>query len=194
MTLKMYPVFGLRASCSFLVKTAAYALLCGCSSTSAPITVPIESTVLAHEDCQRLATSSASSVVYQCKSDVGPVFVATLKDCSIPEKFSFQATTRQLLVGLTGMRVVKQEPVPVGSVNMLQSVITGAIDADPVLMSTFTYRKKNCVTDIVLWQGAASPNELSNEQVSAFGESSRKLAGALLNDSMVVQDVTITEG
>jgi hypothetical protein len=194
MDLKMYPVFGLRARHSFLVLTMLCAAVWGCSSSPSPVTVPIEQTALKSGDCQRLASAAKPSVVYSCKGDTGPVFVATLKDCSIPEKLSFQATTRQLLVGLTGMKVVKQEPVPVGSVNMLQSVVTGAIDADPVMMSTFTYRDKSCVNDIILWQGMQSAQEPSQATIAAFSESSRKIATSLLNDKSLVHDVTPTEG
>jgi hypothetical protein len=132
--------------------------------------------------------------VYSCRSEVGPIFVATLKDCSIPEKFSFQATTRQLMVGLVGAKVAHQATVSMGTFNTLQSVVTGTIDAEPVMMSTFTYRKKECVTDIVLWQAVAPDSLSQSDKVSAFSESSKRLASALLNEKLLVQDVTPSEG
>jgi hypothetical protein len=189
MTLKMYRFFRQGASYSLLA-VGVVLLLQGCSSTPNPVTVPIESTRLAHGDCHRLPKSSAPSVVYRCTSDVGPLFVATMKDCSIPEKFSFQATTRQLLVGLVGAKVARQTSVPVGDMKMLQSVITGTVDADPVVLSTFTFRQENCVTDIVLWQSAGTQATVPEERLSAFAESSRKLATSLLNDELLVHDVT----
>jgi hypothetical protein len=194
MILKMYPVFRLRARHSFLVLTMLPAVMLGCSSTPAPTTVPIEQTVLQSSECQAMSSSPKPSRVYSCKSDIGSVFVATLKDCSIPEKFSFKATTRQLLVGLTEMKVVKQEPVPATPTNMLQSVILGTIDADPVMMSTFTFREKDCVNDIIIWQGIKSSEEPSNDSITAFSESSKKLAAQLVNDKSLVHDVTPTEG
>lgn len=193
MILQMYPVLRYGARCSLLVIAATYALI-GCSSNSAPVTVPLKATTVVHEECSRLSKSSAPSVVYVCRSDAGPVFVATLKDCSIPEKFSFQATTRQLLVGLVGAKVAHQGPVSMGSLNMLQSVVTGTVDADPVIMSTFTYRNKSCVTDIVLWQGVPLEDLSQADKINRFTESSKKLATALLNDYLEVQDVTPSEG
>jgi hypothetical protein len=193
MNLQMYRFFRDCARCSFLVIATTYTLL-GCSSGPMPVTVPLESTRLAHEDCRRLQESSAPSVVYSCQTDLGPIFVATLKDCSIPEKFSFQATTRQLMVGLVGAKVAHQGPVSMGTFNTLQSVVTGTIDAEPVIMSTFTYRNKDCVTDIVLWQGVSADDLAKADRVNAFSESSKKLASALLNDNLLVQDVTPTEG
>jgi hypothetical protein len=122
------------------------------------------------------------------------MFVATLKDCSIPEKFSFQATTRQLMVGLVGAKVARQAPVSMGKFNTLQSVVTGTMDAEPVMMSTFTYRNKECVTDIVLWQGVPADSLAQADKVSAFSDSSKRLASALLNENLLVQDVTPSEG
>jgi hypothetical protein len=189
MILQMYPVLSHGARWSLLVIAITYALS-GCSSTPAPVTVPLESTRLEHEQCSKLSGSAAPAVVYSCKSDSGPIFVATLKDCSISEKFSFQATTRQLMVGLVGAKVAHQGPVNMGSFNTLQSVVTGTVDAEPVIMSTFTYRNKNCVTDIILWQGLSPQDISSDEKVSTFKESSKKLATALLNEYLQVQDVT----
>jgi hypothetical protein len=193
MNLQMYRFFRDGARCSFLVIAVTYTLL-GCSSGPMPVTVPLESTRLAHEACRRLESSSAPSVVYRCESDLGPMFVATLKDCSIPEKFSFQATTRQLMVGLVGAKVARQAPVSMGKFNTLQSVVTGTMDAEPVMMSTFTYRNKECVTDIVLWQGVPADSLAQADKVSAFSDSSKRLASALLNENLLVQDVTPSEG
>jgi hypothetical protein len=153
----------------------------------------METTRLSSEECTKLPASQAPSVVYSCKSDAGQVFVATLKDCSIPEKFSFQATTRQLMVGLVGAKVAHQAPVSMGKFNTLQSVVTGTIDADPVMMSTFTYRAQRCVTDIIVWQAVAADDLQRAEKIELFSESSKKLVTSLANEYLQVQDVTPTE-
>lgn len=193
MNLQMYPVLRCGARCSLVAIAITYAFG-GCSSGSQPVTVPLQATTLAHKECTRLPKTAAPSVVYVCKSDAGPVFVATLKDCSIPEKFTFQATTRQLLVGLVGAKVAYQASVNMGSFSTLQSVVTGTVDAEPVMMSTFTYRNGSCVTDLVLWQGVAVEELSQAERIDRFTESSKKLATALFNDYLEVQDVTPVEG
>lgn len=188
----MYTFFRFRARYLLLVVATGYGTL-GCSSGPAPTIIPLESTQVVHSGCEKLPGSKAPSVVYRCKGERGPVFVAALKDCSLSEKFSFQATTRQLFVGLTAAKVAHQGPVTLGNTKALQSVVVGTIDAEPVIMSTFTFRKKSCVTDIVLWQGL---EEESTQQprIDSFITSSKQLASTLLNDQLPVQDVTPTEG
>lgn len=122
-------------------------------------------------------------MVYECQANGAKVFVTTLKDCSIPEKFTFQTTTRQLFVGLLGLKVVSQDPVLIGKTRALQTVVTGTLDAEPVLMSAFTFRKQNCVTDIVLWQSAASL-QVSDDLLSIFSRSTSQLTARLLDESL----------
>lgn len=136
-----------------------------------------------HAACRRLSGPLATPAVYECQANGLPLFATTLKDCSIPEKFTFQTTTRQLFVGLLGLKVVSQDPVQVGDTRALQTVVTGTLDAEPVLMSAFTFRKQNCVTDIVLWQRASSAS-FSEESVSTFSRSSSRLTTSLLDSSL----------
>jgi len=131
--------------------------------------------------------------VYSCHASDTEIFVTTLKDCSIPEKFTFQTTTRQLFVGLLGLKVISQESVPFGQTKALQTVVTGTLDAEPVLMSAFTFRKDNCVTDIVLWQGAES-TELASETITAFAQSSTRLTTSLLHESLPVHNESDATG
>ncbi|MFN4896486.1 MAG: hypothetical protein ACK5GN_02325 [Pseudomonadota bacterium] len=166
--------------------------LTSCSSGSTPTTVPLESVAVHHEACKRLSGPLATPVVYECRSEGGRIFATTLKDCSIPEKFTFQTTTRQLFVGLIGLKVVSQEPVQIGSTRALQTVVSGTLDAEPVLMSAFTFRKRNCVTDIVLWQGSDS-TQVATEKIDQFTRSSSQLTFHLLDDSTTVhEDADVT--
>jgi hypothetical protein len=186
-TTNFYSVFKLTARACFL----SCALL-ACSSGAAPTTVPLENVAVHHDACKRLSGPLATPVVYRCQVEGAQIFVTTLKDCSIPEKFTFQTTTRQLFVGLLGLKVISQEPVQFGSIRALQTVVSGTLDAEPVLMSAFTFRKDSCVTDVVLWQGAPSAQP-ATEQVAAFAQSSTLLTTLLLNDSLSVHhdsDVT----
>jgi hypothetical protein len=102
-----------------------------------------------------------------------------LEDCSIPEKFTFQATTRQLMVGMTGLQIVSQTPVAVAGTNVLHTVVRGSIDAEPVVLSTFTKRRGGCISDLVLWK--ATPRaDVSPDEVSTFTAASRELATLLV--------------
>jgi hypothetical protein len=128
-------------------------------------------------------------ILYQCESAGGPVFVTTLKDCSIPEKFTFQATTRQLLVGVMDLKVENQQPVKFSEVKALHSVVSGTMDADPFLMSIFTFHEDTCVTDLVLWRGR-SPEKPSTEDTSTFGNLTSKLAERLVPKLVLAEDLS----
>ncbi len=178
MTFNFYSLFRLTARASFLSCS-----LLACSSQPAPTTVPLESVAVHHEACKRLSGPLAKPVVYECRTNGSTLFATTLKDCSIPEKFTFQTTTRQLFVGLLGLKVISQDPVQIGNIRALQTVVTGTLDAEPVLMAAFTFRKQNCVTDIVLWQSAHAAH-VSDESVSTFSRSSSQLTSSLLSGSL----------
>jgi hypothetical protein len=164
----------------------------GCSSTPAPTSLSLAPEQLEHHQCTRLS-KHMSAIVYSCTTPNGPIFVSSLKDCSINEKFTFQATTRQLFVGLVGLKVVSQEPVKLGSTPALQSVVQGALDADPIIMSTFTFRRNSCVTDLVFWRGNPE-KEQSDSFVATFSEATKHLAESLLAEELVVEDVSRVAG
>jgi hypothetical protein len=46
------------------------------------------------------------------------------------------------------------------------------------------------VTDIILWQSSEPGTAVAEERLDAFAESSKKLATSLLNDELMVHDVT----
>lgn len=59
-------------------------------------------------------------------------------------------------------------------------------------MSAFTFRKRNCVTDIVLWQGSDSA-QVATEKIDQFTRSSSQLTFHLLDDSTTVhEDADVT--
>ena len=170
----MYPFLFRGASTSFL---ALSILLTGCSISDAPppktVSIPSSST-LESSHCEKTG-SSGGIALYRCESDVGPLFVTTVKDCSIPEKFTFQATTRQLLVGVVDLSVITQEPAAFDSRKALNSIIHGMMDVDPFIMSIFTFKEKECVTDLVLWKGSGR-DKPSHDETERFSSAAATLA------------------
>lgn len=134
-----------------------------------------------------------SAIVYSCTTPSGTIFVSSLKDCSIKEKFTFQATTRQLFVGLVGLKVVWQEPVKLGATPALQSVVQGALDADPIIMATFTFRQDACITDLVFWKGNPQM-DMSEGYVSTFTAETKSLADSLITENLLAEDVSRVAG
>jgi hypothetical protein len=107
------------------------------------------------------------------------MFVTTVKDCSIPEKFTFQATTRQLLVGVMDLTVMSQEPETLNSVKTLHSIVHGTMDVDPFIMSIYTFHQNDCITDLVVWKGS-SRLKPSPDETTKFSEVSSSLAKNLV--------------
>jgi hypothetical protein len=128
-------------------------------------------------------------VLYSCRDGGEEIFVTSLKDCSIPEKFTFQTTTRQLFIGLMGLKVISQEPVTLGQTKALQTVVTGTLDAEPVIMSAFTFRRNRCVTDIVLWKSVPAVDP-GPDSVSRFTNSSKQITASLFNEPLTVPDAS----
>ena len=181
----MYSVLRAGASTSFLLPL----LFCvGCGSSSPygppPEGLPIESSDLSESEVC-LSSEQISSVppVYRCKTESGVVFVSNLKDCSVSEKFSFQATTRQLFVGLTGLTILSQEPVSFGDRRALQTLVSGTLDAQPIAVSTFTFRDGECVTDVVVWRAEDRPLA-STESSGNFSRLSQSIAEHIVGESM----------
>jgi hypothetical protein len=136
------------------------------------------------ENCHQLSEKgvrfNTNPMVYSCaERGRDPFFVTTLRDCSVPEKLTFQTTTRQLLVGVLGLKVIKQEPVQIGTNKVLQTVASGSLDAEPVLLSTFTFRRDSCVTDLVLWRPLKSL-EPDADIANDFTEAASRLTATLL--------------
>jgi len=188
----MYPVSSHGARYSFLLLVTVALALSACSSRPAPTVVSIEKGALEVQRCSKLS-GNRTPIVYSCSIASGDVFLSTLKDCSIGEKFSFQATTRQLLVGLAGMKMVSQSPVKLGQVPALQSVVQGTIDAEPIVMSTFTFRRGRCINDMIFWR-AASPSTSESPEVATFSDEVRRLANSLISESHLGEDVSRVAG
>ena len=185
----MYSVLRRGASTSFFALAACVAG-CGGSGIAGPdpVAIPIPQRSLSDAaECQSVEQIESSPPVYRCQQSNGPVFVATLRDCQVSEKFSFQATTRQLFVGVTGLKVLSQAPVAFGERKALQTMVTGTLDAQPLSVSTFTYREHGCVNDVVVWRSeVGSLVEAGSSQ--AFAALSQSLAERVLGATMEPHD------
>ena len=127
---------------------------CSLQAANTSESFPLAPTTLTQiPDCSAVA-EQRNPTIYRCAGASAPMFVTVVKDCGVSEKFSHRATTRQLLVGITNLKVLNQEAVNLGSSKALRSVVEGTLDVDPILISTFTVRHDSCVTDLVVWQAS----------------------------------------
>lgn len=181
----MYPVLFRGASTSFLFLLAT---LTACSSgpSNPPVSVPMSPPRVQEVKCEKQPGSHGPNI-YQCQSELGPMFVTTVKDCSIPEKFTFQATTRQLLVGVMDLTVISQEPQTLNSVKTLHSIVHGTMDVDPFIMSIYTFHQNECITDLVVWRGAPH-GKPSADETAKFSEVSSSIAKNLVATLVPTQE------
>ncbi len=181
----MYPVLFRGASTSFVLLLAT---LIGCSSgtSTPPVSVPLNQPEVREIHCEKQRGAHGPNI-YTCESELGPMFVTTVKDCSIPEKFTFQATTRQLLVGVMDLTVISQEPENLNSVKTLHSIVHGTMDVDPFIMSIYTFHQNDCVTDLVVWRGTSGLKPTADE-TTKFSEVSSALAKNLVTTLVPSQE------
>lgn len=147
----------------------------GCSSTfieSHAINLPLHLTQ--HEgdaQCIQVQRQQAPAYIYRCRRGPHDIFVSKLHACHHPEKYTYQASTRQLLVGFADLQILSQAPVALNNQNTLRSIVHATLDATPVLAATFTHREKSCITDLVIWRSALharpSPDEIAQFEAAA---------------------------
>jgi hypothetical protein len=132
--------------------------------------------------------SESAPFIYRCAQEARASFVTGLRDCGIKEKFTTQATTRQLLVGIANLQIVKQEPFDVEAARpALLTSMRGVLDATPVMVTVVTERIPNeghdCIVDYVFWQrttfGSADDSSLRELETLArsFAREVRILSG-----------------
>jgi len=158
----------------------------GCSSGSRPAPPAIfelsSSTLSETKECSNVNTVRGASHVTRCTTPNGNIFLTEMRDCSIPEKFSYKATTRQLLVGLSDLTALKQQAVELGERKVLRSLFSATLDADKVFVATFTFREGDCVTDLICWRGAP-PEPAFQQELERFTVVASNLADNVLGSS-----------
>ncbi len=152
---------------------------CGGSTAPTPTLLPLTNETLSSTPgCYHVSSERAGLPVSTCETPHGSLFVTAMQQCGVPDKFSYQATTRQLLVGFTNLELLSQAPVPIGDTKALRSTFRGMIDAETILGATFTHRSDDCITDLVVWKLAPSP-PYTPEEIDIFTRDATELASKL---------------
>jgi len=139
---------------------------CGGPKGSKPKSVPLAFEADAPPSCELTnpkASGKKEPLVYKCNGDL---FLTTLKECSIPDKFTMLATTRQLLVGFASLKLLKQSVGEFAGAKALESLYEARFDVDDLYLMTFSLRREDCVQDMVAWtkrEHASSPESFSEQ-------------------------------
>ncbi len=112
--------------------------------------------------------------------------MTAMQQCGVSEKLSYQATTRQLLVGMTKLNLIDQTSISIEDARLLRSIFRGLIDADTILGASFTKRSGDCITDLVVWRVSASEHQ-SAAEVDTFTRAATELASQVQPDAPISQ-------
>jgi hypothetical protein len=96
----------------------------------------------------------------------------------VEEKIAYQATTRQLLIGLGQLQQLNQTPVEIAGSKSLRTIFRGILDADALLVANFTARSEDCIIDLVVWRRTVSSSD-TGHVVQAFIEDATSLASVV---------------
>jgi hypothetical protein len=166
-----YRVLNLSARYSFIT---AFLILVGCSSTPKPSSSALHFNKRSDVTCNEAPFSSREPTVYACTteksnaSDNPIVFITAISDCSLPEPLTLNASTRKLLVGLVNTTILEQRTVNRGAEKNLLTLVSGIMDAEPIVMATFTHRNRSCIEDVIVWQRSEAPIKQKNMQTEGF--------------------------
>jgi hypothetical protein len=161
---------------------------CGGSSAPAPALLALsDETTSKIPECHPMSTHTEAPLVSRCATSSGPLFVTAMRQCGVPDKFSYQATTRQLLVGITGLEFIDQSPVSIDGTKALRSTFRGVLDADTILGATFTQRNGDCITDLIIWRATSSALH-SPEQIESFTQAATEVASKVRTDQLLARE------
>ena len=166
-----YRILDFTARHSFIV---ALLTLLGCSSTPTPSSPSLHFNKPSDVTCREASFSSRNPLVYACTigkdtaSHNRAVFVTAISDCSLPEPLSLNASTRKLLVGLVNTTILDQSSVSRGVEKTLVTLVSGIMDAEPIVMVTFTRRNHSCIEDVVAWQRSEVAFKKKNMYTEGF--------------------------
>lgn len=112
------------------------------------------------------------------------LFMTGIKECPIKEGRSSVATTRSLLVGLTDLRLRRQEEVSLNGAPALLSIIEAHFDGRPIALALYTIREQDCVRDYIAWLVTKDGSEKTVKDISIELETEldalqRFIAGAM---------------
>lgn len=160
-----YRVFWKGASHSII---AFFAGLSGCSSPLLPKVSPIEVSRLEDIHCSEADAQGGKVRFYKCALNEEQAFVFNITDCSQPEPLTLSATTRRLIVGMLDTTILEQHPNGSGSRPVLRSLISGVMDATPIVMAVYTVRENSCIEDFIVWREATGIITRTNKTTDAF--------------------------
>ena len=80
-----------------------------------------------------------------------PAYAVLLKECGIGKNASANATTRELLVGLRDLDIIREDKFTYGDSRVFFKYSSATLDDNKIKLATFSVREDDCVFDSVIW-------------------------------------------
>jgi hypothetical protein len=80
-----------------------------------------------------------------------PAYAMLLKECGVGKNASANATTRELLVGLKDIKIIREENFLYNDQRIFYKDSSATLDDHNIKLSTLTRRENDCVYDTIIW-------------------------------------------
>lgn len=106
--------------------------------------------------CHLVSRAHNGRHVYKCSCCHGDLFFTAFKQCEVQQEIDYEATTRQLVVGLGQLEQLSQTPLFMNLDTIQRTIFRGTLDTDQLLLASFTVRVEGCDLGLVAWRPTAA--------------------------------------
>ncbi len=104
-----------------------------------------------------------------------PTYALSLQECGVGKNASAGATTRQLLVGLKDIHIIRKETFNYNDQRIFYKESTAKLDEHDIKLISYTLREKNCVKDSIIWSDDMQSGSVIDWFSSANVESLKRI-------------------
>ena len=91
-----------------------------------------------------------------------------LKIVRFRNPLTLSATTRKLIVWMLETTILEQQPTVLSTQPALRSLISGILDATPIVLSVYTVRQNSCIKDFIVWRETDTVISRTGQETAAF--------------------------
>lgn len=94
------------------------------------------------------------------------VYATALKECGVPDQHSIASLSRQLFVGLEGIKINARERIILDGAPGFHMSAEAKLEGSPVGLISYSVKLGKCVVDIVFWQQGKLSDDVASLQNS----------------------------
>ena len=104
-----------------------------------------------------------------------PAYATALKECKLKKSADSASTTRQLMVGLKNIKILREENFLYADKRVFFKHFAAELDEHSLHLLSFSARENDCVFDTVIWSNDYSPGSVINSLGSADKNNLQKI-------------------